>query len=354
MTKKNDKKTVVVFAGAGASKAVSPDDYPTTIDFFDRLPGSIRSNSMYQELLSFLLSKEGEGAKIDIEDILWLLQDLKVSLLGMVNQKTVLGWFASGNRLGGVIGMNGKNFGDLQQLASQGRSQIDNLIGNINQQVYTLYKRVPTKNELNSTWLPLLIPLYESGHIVELVTTNYDIILERTIEEITNIGEMRLITGRRGASITWLDTSLWEQNGFSRNERGLLTKLHGSVDWRRDDETIYTGTPVFSGDHDDHMILYPGFKGQPDQPEFQAFHTHFGGALERASAVVFIGFAFRDKHIEEICRDQLNDQALVFVLDPNPDLVIPLPGNQVEHFPKSFDAESAASLSRLVLSSLDN
>ena len=38
MISKNSKKTILIFAGAGASKAVSPDDYPTTVEFFKRLP----------------------------------------------------------------------------------------------------------------------------------------------------------------------------------------------------------------------------------------------------------------------------------------------------------------------------
>ncbi|MCP5348021.1 MAG: hypothetical protein R3F41_10425 [Gammaproteobacteria bacterium] len=60
------KPRIVVFAGAGASKAVAPEKYPTTVEFFDDLPEEITSNKLFQQVVEFLKEDSGKGP-IDIE-----------------------------------------------------------------------------------------------------------------------------------------------------------------------------------------------------------------------------------------------------------------------------------------------
>ena len=78
---------ILVFAGAGASYAINPDNYPTTIGFFSGLDESIKEK--IQEHLSpdykFIINKERKGLieesqlnkEMDIEDILWLVSKMK-------------------------------------------------------------------------------------------------------------------------------------------------------------------------------------------------------------------------------------------------------------------------------------
>ncbi len=42
------KQVYLIFAGAGASKAVSADRYPTTIEFFEKLPETIRNTHLFK------------------------------------------------------------------------------------------------------------------------------------------------------------------------------------------------------------------------------------------------------------------------------------------------------------------
>ena len=44
---------ILVFAGAGASKAVGPENYPTTLEFFERLPEQIRKDPLFLHILSY-------------------------------------------------------------------------------------------------------------------------------------------------------------------------------------------------------------------------------------------------------------------------------------------------------------
>jgi hypothetical protein len=73
-----DQIQVVVFAGAGASKAVDADSYPTTVDFFSGLPKSVTSNRLFTNLVEFL-KQEDSGRILDIELVLWALHQLRDS-----------------------------------------------------------------------------------------------------------------------------------------------------------------------------------------------------------------------------------------------------------------------------------
>ena len=64
---------ILIFAGAGASKAVSPTTYPTTIEFFEKLPDNIKSNAIFKNLEGYLRQGTPQGAPIDIEEILWTI-----------------------------------------------------------------------------------------------------------------------------------------------------------------------------------------------------------------------------------------------------------------------------------------
>ena len=68
-------KRITIFAGAGASKAVDPDQYPTTVEFFDRLPISVATNLLFESVVAFLM-QDDKNRILDIEIILWELSEL--------------------------------------------------------------------------------------------------------------------------------------------------------------------------------------------------------------------------------------------------------------------------------------
>jgi hypothetical protein len=51
------------------------------------------------------------------------------------------------------------------------------------------------------------------------------------------------------------------------------------------------------------LILYPGFKGMASHEPFSTFHTYFRNQIRVSTHILFIGFAFRDEHIETILRE---------------------------------------------------
>jgi hypothetical protein len=338
---------IIVFAGAGASKAVDRERYPTTVEFFQRLPTEITSRPLYRLLSAYLGLRLG-GAQSDIEHLLWSLDELRTFLRSANDPSTLIGWFVQNNRLAEITG-NSNNLGAFLNTSENAAVEADMLWDQVNRIVYDLYSHEPDQGQLEDNWLPLLRGLEELDATLELVTTNYDAVLEKAVE----VAGWKIDTGRSGALRPQLNVSPWRASIAAIDgpveemtaARPLLTKLHGSVDWSRSGETIYTGTPLFQGSHDRHVIIYPGFKGVPAAEPFNLFHSHFERVAKIASAVVFVGFAFRDEHINTVLSRELPRGCRIGVINPDKSLDLTVLGNRVVyHVDSHFDRSSVEPL----------
>ena len=334
----------LVFAGAGASKAVNPSEYPTTVEFFERLPNHIKADPLCKSMIDYLNSRKRGDSPIDIEEILWSLGDISKFGEQIEHRKTAVGWAANDRELR----KNRSQRYDLQPLlitAPKLREHAEEVTSDINQFVYELYGRLPSLEEVSTCWMPLFQALLEADEWTEIFTTNYDQVLETTFEFLASAGDLPHVeTGRIFGPQPYLDTSFWESGSDTLRKsgaRGLFTKLHGSVDWRRSRNQIFVGTPLFGGEHAGQVILYPGYKGVPDQAPLDLFHDRFRETSAQAKVFVFIGFSFRDPHINELLRSSVSDEALIITVNPNglPDSA-PFEGKQVRTIGEGFDENS--------------
>lgn len=228
----------------------------------------------------------------------------------------------------------------------------------ISEQVYSFYADSPNQSNLETNWLPLLRELGKRKEQIEIFTTNYDIVIETAIDILSQENSfLKIKTGRVNTVQPYLDTSLWEEQK-DKEVFGLLTKLHGSIDWSRSVNTIFVGTPLYTGDPGRHVILYPGYKngyypsdsttrkrdisfGSP----INLFHRHFEKALEKSDVVIFIGFAFRDNHINEFIVNKISSNATIYIIDPREKIEnIKIPANQTIHIKKGFDENAIQEL----------
>ena len=288
---------MLVFVGAGGSAAVDPEQYPTTAQFFQRLPDGIKENPLFVQVCDFLVRTNPHSQKrIDIEDVLWVLHELQADCQKMNDPTTITGCIM-GSRDGVIPGVD---FTATQQSASLlDRECITPLIESIYEQVYQLYEGIPHPKKL-SVWTQLLNGLRAIDPVLEIFTTNYDIVLEHAVQQAEIPTEIGLTSYSEGNRV---QTHLWDP--ANRPETGLLTRLHGSVDWRYlTEDVVVVRDAVFSGNHDKHCILYPGYKGEPQEEPFKLFHEHLRrvvqGEYEPLVAAVFIGYAFRDAYINTI------------------------------------------------------
>lgn len=249
---------ILVFAGAGGSAAVDPEQYSTTIPFFERLPEQIVQSPHFQTVRQFLQTQKKEDELVDIEEVLWGIDELKHFLSEARDTTKITGWLMQAARMAQLSASAVPNNTELLKGMAHIHTQITKLQSDINALVYDFYAASPDDDRL-SVWEALLEGIVMRDSHMELFTTNYDLVLERVLE----VSGIHTQTGRTQGVRPILDVSLWNTPGLSltigEKSYGRLTKLHGSVDWHRGSNIIHTGSPLFTGDHNDHAILYPGY-----------------------------------------------------------------------------------------------
>jgi hypothetical protein len=238
---------------------------------------------------------------------------------------------ATGDQLAGHHVQN--QFIRLATLAGQLQEEI-------NAQVYRYYNPLPTKAELGRTWVPLLRwTRARAPKCLDIFTTNYDRVVESALEEVA---DLRIETGKRANIEVKIDSDLWRAPSAAA---GLLTKLHGSVDWRvgtsaDGQQVMRWGHQEYDGPHQHRGIIYPGFKGRPKNEPFRSFHEYLGRTAAVATHLLFVGFAFRDEYINELLAASLSPTAKIAVIDP----VESLPGHDflagATHIRSPFGAQA--------------
>lgn len=310
-----DNKSLIIFAGAGASRGVSAEKYPMAIDFRERLPEEITGTPLYRQLIDYLKLDYREG--VDIEHVLWEIGRLIEAIDKWTDGASFGAQLLKTNQISVIVPANIPAQQTHEQLLRLKEVAL-RLQGEINKQVYKYYSQHPSESELGRSWLPLLHLIGSKKFFrVDIVTTNYDLVIENAIEAMD---EYPIDLGYINGVSPRIDLERWREGSSAR--LGMLTKLHGSVDWKLGDggtesaPIIRRGHPEFDGDHDKRLIVYPGFKGHPVREPFVAFHDYFERRLKNASHMLFIGFAFRDEHINELISSALSPVAAVGVVDP--------------------------------------
>ena len=306
---------ILVFAGAGASASVDQEKYLTTEKFFEQLPDDIKDEPWCKEAYRFL-SDRNKSSIVDVEDLLEALGEVRDYFEVSLKTDSFPGWMLAPNtgRLRNIDRNNRGSLSDdyLRSLVYTyriDRTSIDSLRNRINALIYSLYAGRPDKSKL-ADWRLLLVTLAEWSQVTEVFTTNYDLVLETVIGQGGLKKEIE--TGRVNDDIgTRLDLACWnapDEPTSEANRRGMLTKLHGSVDWQREsDGEIVVGASQLSGSDENRVVLYPGHKGDPEREPFIAFHNHLRSVVQEADAAIFIGYAFRDRYINQVLSDLSSD-----------------------------------------------
>lgn len=328
---------ITIFAGAGASKAVSSSEFPTTVEFFDRLPDEIKEDTLFQFAINFIKTIE-KPDQIDIEMVLWALENLRDDCSKLLSNRSITGQFFSSHLVGEMI--PNQNLGGFPQLASGAMARLNSLISRVNEVVYDLYGYEPNEMELQDNWLALIDRADGVGESLEIFTTNYDAVIETALDIHLGTETAKQWRGVTGRVRQKLNLKEWAEIGA---RSATLTKLHGSLDWRRSGKEIHVGDSNFTGDHRKHAIIYPGFKGQNDSDFFSVFHSYLGKSLSESSLIVFIGFAFRDEYINTIIRENVSSSTIVTIINPET-VEFPSQRAKIRHIPSGFDKNSVQSV----------
>ena len=149
---------IALFAGAGASKAVDSVSYPTTVEFFDKLPEDIRSDPQFLFVEQFL-RESGRDRLIDIEEILWGLQTLLDFCRNATRGEGLIGHALAHDRLAHLIAPSWSH-GHLAQALSRLTGDFSQIISKINALVFDLYGEAPSGRDIRTTGCGFLKPLF--------------------------------------------------------------------------------------------------------------------------------------------------------------------------------------------------
>lgn len=162
------------------------------------------------------------------------------------------------------------------------------------------------------------------GYPVEIFTTNYDLLLERTMEQVG----VPFFDGFVGSVAPFFVPESVEADGSSGTEDVLppmswtrLWKLHGSIGWQlQKDEgsdrariTRLAGLPSQAGDE---LMIFPSREKYADSRRlpFLTYQDRLRRFLSRGEAVLFmVGYRFSDAHINEIILQALRSNSRLAV-----------------------------------------
>lgn len=322
---------ITLFLGAGASKAFG---YPTTKEFIELSDKQFSSNNLYRDITTFLKKR----SVFDIEEVLWELDKLLDGFNVIQEDNTFKKWFFfDSEKAIYILQGNSQKFSSA---VTTMRGTAKTLKSDVNKLVYDTYWREPAIEVEN---------FYKFfGHLTEesskkdkkgqikIFTTNYDLIIERVLEKKREIFSDGFSPDARRAYF-------WDINHYG-DKRIQLYKLHGSIDWKKFDnnEKVCCVPAHDFTKHKDHVILYPGFKGEPNEEPFVSIHNELKTSLLSSGKCIFIGFSFRDEYINKIISEALerNKELQLYIWNPVKPK-IDFPDDRIIYFEKEFGINTA-------------
>src|SRR5262245_31892044 len=118
----------IVFAGAGASTAVNPEQYPTTAEFFRRLPEDISSAQLFKLATDFLQQRHRvDTTTLDVELVLGVLAEFAEFTKELRDERSVPGWILRDGRLANIVDPQ-QNYNNVLNGVERAEPQVRRLI----------------------------------------------------------------------------------------------------------------------------------------------------------------------------------------------------------------------------------
>jgi hypothetical protein len=271
-----NSKRILVFTGAGIGV---PLGLPTTQDFL--LDINNHSLEITRLVISYLKAPHNE-------DIEWILSGLE-KVIADHDFNDILMTNCVRN-----IFQHESHLNAARQRLTDMKSQAITETSRIKKGIFSRLTQFETKNA-QTLYEGLISDLNQKypNCAISVITTNYDLTFEEAMESSATKIEFGF---KPAAHKSKYDSDIdfnWKNDSIE------FRKIHGSLDWHRDirGNFVRSGT-VTSPDNPDKMaILYPGFKGVPNEETFVSLHNRLRQRLEQADEIFVIGFAFRDEYI---------------------------------------------------------
>ncbi|MFS0783237.1 SIR2 family protein [Bacillus sp. 1P06AnD] len=165
----------------------------------------------------------------------------------------------------------------------------------------------------------LILSLPPSKPVLDIVTTNYDHLVEYACDLI----QVECCTGFKGSNIKYFKNEYLKDNFYRRalttikGKQNLeyraipkvrLLKPHGSLKWQKSGDVFFQSNKIHI--ESERVIITPG------STKFEASLTDFvmnthretaNDAINRAESVIVLGYGFNDSHLQTVLAERLKD-----------------------------------------------
>lgn len=287
-----DSKEIIFLLGAGASFEakipVSRDMVNDVEDFVVNLPKWQPFKELYYYLKSSIQYSKGIFGEFDYQ---FNIEDLLVVLEALEQRDKSIMYPYIGNwnmRLVEFAGENFKNIINFKRL--------------IKEQISEWVKPQEGGYENASYYSGFFEFQNEIGNTLKIFSLNYDLCFERTVER--NQIDLNLEVG--------FSDRIWHYKNFdsleseSHGVHFALYKLHGSINWKKKNDTIYLeDDPV----RDAELIFGVPYKLTSSDPYF-FYSTEFRKSLldPDSKIIICIGYSFYDDYLNRFISQALNEK----------------------------------------------
>ena len=260
----NAKRPIGVFLGAGCPMAVNiENDEPLIPDIAGITRSVCETLNTSDTLATVTENLKADGLQEPtVEDILTHVRGLRA-----------------------VVGV-----GAVRGLSS---SQLDEIDRDICEHIQTIVDKQLPKSGTPYHKLASWIRAAERDYPIEVFTTNYDLLIEQALEA----SDIPYFDGFAGALTPRFDVQAMEEDQLpSRWAR--LWKLHGSINWHRDNGRFYRGnrerrSPVIHPSH----LKYQESRRLPYLAMMDRLRKYLG---QPSAVLIFCGYSFRDQHVNDV------------------------------------------------------
>jgi len=296
---------VVLFTGAGIGV---PMGLPTTTQFAEIIDRHCVDN------FKLVLQSYLGGEFYDIEKILSTLEFF-------VHNKSFLKHIIkTSSKVNGAL--HHPHFQTVDNSINEFQQAARTLIFEIKSSLFRILNKYDKDKalQLYMSILDELLIIYKQPAI-SFFTTNYDLTFDDLQDDLESFYEEKGIKAVNNG-FTYRNRLFFDiTNQYSWDNTIIeYKKLHGSLDWiTSGNKIIKAGGNINPSDPDQMLLLYPGYKGTPNNEPYKSFHDDLLQRLLTADAVYIIGFAFRDDYINNQFDTALkiNNKLQVYCYNPS-------------------------------------
>ena len=307
----------VLFVGAGASV---PFGYKTTDQFIEEIK-HMRLTQPEAQIFKFY----AETPDITIEDIIRALDiQIKVGSNQILRREAVSPFRTI--ELEGELD-EARNKLQTEEVTKKLENRLDaykTLKDRIVSQLYITYGDKPELEKAWEVYAEYIGILKERNEaIIPIFTMNYDKVIE-TLEDIRDSEINHVVRGFKEQkdgvpkNPVWSPEEVLDQE--PQQDRILLFKLHGSLNWRIDIKNIIReaeeGVFELRGFWKENVLIPPGTVDFQYGEPYQSLRTYFEGYLMQANTCVVIGYRFDDLTIRDVFLRSIKQGLNLVILNP--------------------------------------